>query len=53
MRNDITHRMGYTVKGKAIVITDSDVLALIGKIDKIVESLTLEIKKYSVERGTE
>ena len=53
MRNDITHRMGYTVKGKAIVITDSDVLALIGKIDKIVESLTLEIYKYSVERGSE
>lgn len=45
-RNDITHRMGYTVKGKAIVITDSDVLALIGKIDKIVESLTLEIKEF-------
>lgn len=45
MRNDITHRMGYTVKGKPIVITDSDVLALIGKIDIIVENLNLEIKK--------
>lgn len=46
MRNDITHRMGYTAKGKLVVITDSDVLALIGKIDKIVESLTtLEIKR--------
>lgn len=45
MRNDIAHRMGYTVKGKPVVITDSDVLALIGKTDKIVENLTLEIKK--------
>ena len=45
MRNDIAHRMGYTVKGKPAIITDSDVLALIGKIDKIVENLILEIKK--------
>ena len=49
IRNNIVHRAGYTKEGNPILIKRDDVMELKGKIDYLVDYITVKIKEFKAE----